>query len=133
MCFSGPGQESRYYTETFRDVPCIVDGFDMVLNHDFYIAVYPDRVPPMLMIRNVGKKSLKIRSGKEKRVCEDKKRVRSDRRQSVEKSFEQLRIRDKLRRHGMAIIRIIPREEIVAPLATKFKMTNGNCCCHERV
>ncbi|PQE18962.1 hypothetical protein CJF30_00011237 [Rutstroemia sp. NJR-2017a BBW] len=56
LCFSGPGPKIRYYTETFCHVPCIVDGIDMVLNHDFYIAVYPDKVPPMLMIRKAGKK-----------------------------------------------------------------------------
>lgn len=55
LCFSGPGPKIRYYTEAFCHVPYIVDGIDMVLNHDFYVAVYPDRVPPMLMIRAGGK------------------------------------------------------------------------------
>ena len=56
LCFSGPGPKIRYYTETFCHVPHIVDGIDMILNPDFYMAVYPDMVPPMLMIRKTGKK-----------------------------------------------------------------------------
>ena len=59
LCFSGPGPKIRYYTETFCHVPYIVDGIDMVLNHDFYVAVFPDRVPPMLMIRRARKKESK--------------------------------------------------------------------------
>jgi hypothetical protein len=51
LSFSGPSLKSRRYTETFRHVPRIVDGIDMVLNHDFYVKRYPDKIPSMLMIR----------------------------------------------------------------------------------
>jgi hypothetical protein len=113
LCFSGPGPEPRYYNETFRHVSHIVDGYDMVLNHDFYVKVYPSKIPSMLMIRSGGKKESegmicsgiillefyetnlnKIRSGKEKRVSENKKRMHSGRRQSVKKNYEQRRKRD---------------------------------------
>jgi hypothetical protein len=54
LTFSGPGPKKRYYTETFRHVPFIVEGIDMVLNHDFYIKVFPNKIPSMLMIRAGG-------------------------------------------------------------------------------
>ncbi|PQE24145.1 hypothetical protein CJF31_00002363 [Rutstroemia sp. NJR-2017a BVV2] len=56
LCFSGPGPKKRYYEETFRHVPHIADGYDMVLNHDFHVKVYPKMIPTMLMIRAGGKK-----------------------------------------------------------------------------
>lgn len=50
LCFSAPS-ESRYHTKTFHCVPDIIDGIDMVLNYDFYVENYRDKVPGMLMIR----------------------------------------------------------------------------------
>ncbi|APA13532.1 predicted protein [Sclerotinia sclerotiorum 1980 UF-70] len=56
LSFSGLGPKTRFYTNTFRHVPHIIDGIDMVLNHDFYVAVFPDKIPPMLMMRSGAKK-----------------------------------------------------------------------------
>jgi len=51
LSFHGPGPKSRCYRETFHHVHHIIDGIDMVLNHEFYISVFPKKVPGILMIR----------------------------------------------------------------------------------
>jgi hypothetical protein len=60
LWFSGPGPTSRYYQAKFRHVPHIIDGIDMVLNHDFYLATFPEKVPGMLMIRSNKKETAGI-------------------------------------------------------------------------
>jgi hypothetical protein len=60
LWFSGPGPSSRYYQAKFRHVPLIIDGIDMVLNHDFYLATFPEKVPGMLMIRRNKKETTGI-------------------------------------------------------------------------
>lgn len=60
LCFSAPetgiGRRRRCYTKKFHCVPRLADGIDMILNHDFYMEAYADKVPGVLMIRSGQKK-----------------------------------------------------------------------------
>lgn len=102
LCFSGPGPRTRYHRRKFRHVPHIIDGTDMVLNHDFYIEVFPEKVPGMLMIRAGGKKETKeqkrIREQarlERQRQREDKARVQeAERREEIRVAEERRQARE---------------------------------------
>ncbi|PQE07020.1 hypothetical protein CJF30_00009431 [Rutstroemia sp. NJR-2017a BBW] len=64
LCFSGPGPKKRYYTETFRYIAYLVDDYDMVLNHEFYVKVYRNKVPSILMIRAGSRKEFEATKSK---------------------------------------------------------------------
>ncbi|TVY41917.1 hypothetical protein LOCC1_G006052 [Lachnellula occidentalis] len=87
LCFSAPETgmipRKRYYTRKFHCVPHITDGVDMILNNDFYMEAYADKVPGVLMIRSSQKKENK----EEKRRREERERRQEEnaRRQDAER------------------------------------------------
>lgn len=153
LCFSGlcneTGRKKRHYTETFHCVPHISDGIDMILNYNFYMRHYKDKVPGVLMIRTVKKETkgkillrfrfrsinctcwrltcVKNRNGNEKSARKSKTRKRENKQQRVAKKSEQPKKVGELSRQGTTT-RIIPHKATAdppAPITTARMVIDG--------
>jgi hypothetical protein len=153
ICFSAPGGgnglKKRYYTEKFHCVPHISDGIDMILNYNFYMRHYKDKVPGVLMIRTVKRETkgkillrfrfrsinctcwrltcVKNRNGNEKSARKSKTRKRENKQQRVAKKSEQPKKVGELSRQGTTT-RIIPHKATAdppAPITTARMVIDG--------